>query len=134
MTDMSGAASREITGFEDLIAWQKARHLAKEIYTDTSKEAFSRDYGLKDQIRPAAVSVMPNVAEGFERGGRSDFHQFLVVAKSSCAEAKSQLHVAADVGYLSEAEFNRLGSATDEVSRITGGLRASAGRQRNSRK
>lgn len=134
MTDTTSTASRKITRFEDLIAWQKARHLAKEIYLVTSKDAFSRDFGLKDQIRRAAVSVMSNMAEGFERGGRSEFHQFLVVAKSSCAEVKSQLYVAADVGYLSETEFSRLGSLTDEVSRITGGLRASVGKQRNSRK
>jgi len=134
MTDTTSAAGRKITRFEDLIAWQKARHLAKEIYLVTSKDAFSRDFGLKDQIRRAAVSVMSNMAEGFERGGRSEFHQFLVVAKSSCAEVKSQLYVAADVGYLSEAEFSRLGNLTDEVSRITGGLRSSVSKQRNSRK
>ncbi len=134
MTDTTSAASRRITKFEDLIAGQKARHLAKEIYLVTSKDAFSRDFGLKDQVRRAAVSVMSNIAEGFERSGRSEFHQFLFVAKGSCAEVKSQLYVATDVGYLSEAEFSRLGTLTDEVSRITGGLRASVGKQRNTRK
>lgn len=134
MTDTSSSDNSKIKKFEDLIAWQKARHLAREIYLVTSKEAFSRDYGLKDQIRRAAVSVMSNMAEGFERSGRSEFHQFLVVAKGSCAEVKSQLYVAADVGYLSEVEFIRLGSLTDEVSRITGGLRVSVGKQRDSRK
>jgi len=132
MTATTSAASRKITRFEDLIAWQKARVLAKEIYAVTAKEAFSRDFGLKDQIRRAAVSVMSNMAEGFERNGRSQFHHFLVIAKSSCAEVKSQLYVAADVGYLSEAEFTRLGRMADEVSRITGGLKASVGKQRHS--
>lgn len=77
--------------FEDLIAWQKARTLTGLVYEITNDGAFARDYGLRDQIRRAAVSVMSNVAEGFARGGRAEFHQFLVVAKGSCSELRSQL-------------------------------------------
>ncbi len=88
----------EIDKFEDLIAWQKARELTKIIYAVTKQGEFSRDFGLRDQIRRSAVSIMSNVAEGFERGGRSEFHQFLVIAKGSCAELRSQLYTALDAG------------------------------------
>ena len=66
--------------FEDLIAWQKARELTKRIYAVTRQADFAKDFGLKDQIQRAAVSIMSNIAEGFERGGRAEFHQFLSVA------------------------------------------------------
>ena len=74
-----------VSRFEELIAWQKARGLANAIYLLTSQGSFSRDFGLRDQVQRAAVSVMSNIAEGFERGGSAEFHQFLVVAKASCA-------------------------------------------------
>jgi four helix bundle protein len=121
--DIQTSGRRKITRFEDLIAWQKARRLTAEIYHVTSKHEFARDFGLRDQIRRAAVSVMSNLAEGFERSGRSEFHQFLVITKGSCAEVKSQLYVAGDVGYLSHEEFALLANLTDEVSRITGALK-----------
>ena len=79
--------------FEDLIAWQKARELTRNIYQVTTQGNFSRDFWLRDQIRRASVSIMSNIAEGFERAGRSEFHQFLVIAKGSCAELRSQLYV-----------------------------------------
>ncbi len=79
---MSGSIER----FEDLIAWQKARVLTRQIYQLTSEVPFSRDFGLKDQIRRAAISIMSNIAEGFERNRPAEFHQFLSVAKASCAE------------------------------------------------
>lgn len=120
--------------FEDLIAWQKARILTKEIYAITRADEFARDYGLVNQIRRASVSIMSNIAEGFERGGRNEFHQFLVIAKASCAEVRSQLFIAYDVGYLSELDFNRLMNLAREVSRIIGGLRASVDRQRKNQK
>jgi len=71
---------KKIRRFEDLIAWQKARELTKRIYSLTRQGNFERDSGLRDQIRRAAVSVMSNLAEGFDRGGRAEFHQFLVIA------------------------------------------------------
>ena len=70
-----------IQKFEDLIAWQKARQLTKAIYQLTSTNRFSKDFGLRDQIRRAAVSTMSNIAEGFERAGKAEFHQFLVSLK-----------------------------------------------------
>ena len=114
----------KIERFEDLIAWQKARVLVREIYKITLAPGFSRDFSLVDQIRRASTSILSNIAEGFERGRRTEFHQFLVVAKGSCAEVRSQLYVAFDVGYLGQKEFNRLFDAATELGRIIGGLRA----------
>jgi four helix bundle protein len=110
--------------FEDLIAWQKARDLTREIYHVSAEGTFARDFGLKDQIQRAAVSIMSNLAEGFERAGRSEFHQFVVIAKGSCAEVRSQLYVALDAGHISNEQFSQLNARASEVSRILGGLRA----------
>jgi four helix bundle protein len=118
--------------FEDLIAWQKARLLAREIYQVAQIGKFSRDYGLTTQITKAAVSIMSNIAEGFERGKRGEFEHFLSIAKGSCAEVRSQLYVALDVGYLQEDRFNALLHQAEEVGKIIGGLRASVARQRRS--
>ena len=120
-----------IEKFEELIAWQKARLLTAEIYDITSHDRFAKDYGLKDQIRRAAVSVMSNLAEGFERGRPSEFHQFLSVSKASCAELRSQLYVALDAHYLNQADFDGLMVKALEVAHIVGGLRAAVERKRN---
>jgi len=82
--------------FEDIEAWQKARQLTKRIYEITKKGALAKDYGLKDQIRRASVSIMSNIAEGFERGGNKEFIQFLSTAKGSSGEVRSQLYVIVD--------------------------------------
>lgn len=123
--------TQKVERFEDLIAWQKARQLASDIYRITSHGEFAKDFGLRDQIRRAAVSVMSNIAEGFDRGSRSEFHQFLVIAKASCAEVRSQLYVAQDVGYINQENFNTANSNASELSRIIGGLRAAVQRQRD---
>jgi len=117
--------SEQIRNFEQLIAWQKARELTRKIYMLTGTDRFARDFGLRDQIQRAAVSVMSNIAEGFERAGKSEFHQFLVVAKASCAEVRSQLYVALDTGYISNDQFESARAQAEEVGRIIGGLRAS---------
>jgi len=122
--------AKKIEKFEDLIAWQKARKLTSEIYRVTAKEPFVRDFGLKDQIRRAAVSSMSNLAEGFERGRATEFHQFLSIAKGSCAELRTQLYVALDVGYLSPSVFEVLMIQATEVGQILGGLRLSVERRR----
>jgi four helix bundle protein len=116
--------------FEDLVAWQKARELTKAIYSVTRKESFARDFGLSGQIQRAAVSIMSNIAEGFERSNPAEFHHFVVIAKASCAEVHSQLYVALDIGYLSQAEFETLFNQAQEIARVIGGLRASLDRQR----
>jgi four helix bundle protein len=125
--------SGRIEKFEDFIAWQKARKLTAAIYKATDQGKFSRDYGLRDQIRRAAVSVMSNIAEGFERGRSSEFHHFISIAKASCAEVRSQLYVALDVGYLDRESFDVLHEQAIEVGRIIGGLRASVERKRDER-
>ena len=114
--------------FEDLIAWQKARLLTKAIYAETKQGLFARDFGLRDQIRRAVVSIMANVAEGFEKGTSAEFHNFLRIAKGSCAEVRSQLYVAYDAEYLSEEKFAQLLAQAEEVARVLGGLRAAVER------
>jgi four helix bundle protein len=122
---------KKIKHFEELIAWQKARELTRQIYLTTNRGPFSKDFGLRDQIRKASVSIMSNLAEGFERGGRAEFHQFVVIAKGSCAEVRSQLYVACDAEYVTEEQFEVLMNLGIELSRIIGGLRASLRRQRD---
>jgi four helix bundle protein len=95
----------KVAKFEELIAWQKARELTLKIYQISRKGEFGKDYRLSGQIQGAAVSIMSNVAEGFERGGLGEFHQFLFTAKGSCAELRSQLYVALDIGYIDTETF-----------------------------
>ena len=116
--------------FEDLLAWQKARELTRAIYEQTRHQPFSSDRGLTSQMQRAAVSVMSNIAEGCDRGSDADFYRFLVIAKASCAELRSQLYVAYDVGYLDEPCFAKLKEQAVEVSRIIGGLAARVAKDR----
>ena len=111
-----------IDKFEDLISWQKARLLARRVYRATKTGAFSKDFGLREQIRRAAVSVLSNIAEGFERGGDKEFQQFLSHAKGSCAEVRAQLYVAYDAGYIAMADFEELRTLTIEISRLISGM------------
>ena len=122
---------KKIERFEDLIAWQKARELTRGVYQVTREGSFARDFGLSGQIQRASVSIMSNIAEGFERGGRGEFHQFLSTAKASCAEVRSQLYVALDIDYLDQSKFNKFLSQAEEVGRIVGGLRASMKRKKD---
>ncbi|MFB0516697.1 MAG: four helix bundle protein [Candidatus Neomarinimicrobiota bacterium] len=107
---------------EEIDAWQKARELAKAIYAVTRKGTFSKDFGLRDQIQRASVSVMSNVAEGYERDGTKEFIQFLSIAKGSAGEVKSHLYVARDQGYLNKDEFVALAELTDETRRLIAGF------------
>jgi len=122
-----------IDKFEDLIAWQKARELTREVYQISQQGAFAKDFGLSGQIQRASVSIMSNIAEGFERGGRGEFHQFLSVAKSSCAEVRSLLYVALDIKYINKTQFRKIMDKAEEVGRIVGGLRASVDKQRKAK-
>ena len=92
----------QIKNFEELEIWKTARHLTQEVYMISKASPFSKDYGLRDQIRRAAVSIMSNIAEGFERGGNQEFIQFLYIAKGSCGEIRSQLYVALDQKYVDQ--------------------------------
>ena len=111
-----------ITRFEDLEAWKIARELTRDIYRVSSNGPFAKDFGLRDQIRRASVSIMSNVAEGFERDGNKEFCNFLAIAKGSAGEVKSQLYVAFDQQYISEAEFKMLYDRATENGRVTAGL------------
>ena len=124
--------TESIRRFEDLIAWQKARLLTREVYRLTTESPFSRDFALKDQIRRATISIMSNIAEGFERHRPSEFHQFLSIAKASCAELRSQLYIALDASYLDQERFGNLLELATEVGKVIGGLRASVEKRRDS--
>lgn len=108
--------------FEEIECWKKARELTRQVYKITNGPAFSRDFGLKDQIRKASVSVMSNIAEGYDRSGTSEFIQFLSTAKASAAEVRSQLYVASDQGYLSEKDFSEIQLLAKETADMAGGL------------
>ena len=97
--------------------WQEARELNKIVYSASKQRAFYRDIGLREQIRRAAVSVMSNIAEGFERGSRKEFVQFLNIAKGSSGEVRLQLYVALDQEYLTAKEFESLREAAILLSR-----------------
>ncbi len=108
--------------FEDLIAWRKARALAREIYQLTRDGAFAKDFGLARQIQRASVSIMSNIAEGFERGSSKDFRHFLVVAKASAAEVRSLLYVALDLGYVDDEAHTELSGQATTISRQLAGF------------
>jgi four helix bundle protein len=103
--------------FESLRVWHDARRLTAHIYLITRDGTFGHDYGLRDQIRRAAVSVMSNIAEGHERGGTKEFLRFLSIAKGSCGEVRSQLYAAEDVGYIEAPLAAELRGRAAELSR-----------------
>lgn len=114
-----------IQKFEDLICWQKARELTRFVYdmttyrnSEIASQNFSRDRGLVDQIRRAAVSVMSNVAEGFDRGTKQEFINYLFIAKGSCGEVRTQLYISLDAGYIDISTFRYGLKLTDECSRL----------------
>ena len=106
-----------ITRFEDIEAWKTARQLTNLIYELTAQDKFSRDFGLKDQIRRAAVSVMSNIAEGFESQTQAQIIRYLGVAKASSGEVRSQLYAALDTNYLTKEQFDIAFDLVDKASR-----------------
>jgi four helix bundle protein len=108
--------------FEDIDAWQKARKLTKGIYSISNQGAFSKDFGLREQIRKSSVSIMSNIAEGFERDGRKEFIQFLAIAKGSAGEVRSQLYVALDQDYIDNSVFEHHYNLAEKTSRMIAGL------------
>ena len=111
-----------IERFEDLEAWKRARSLTKLIYKISSEGDFSRDFALRDQIRRAAISIVSNIAEGFERDGDREFVQYLFVAKGSCGEVRAQLYLSLDCGYIGSEDFQQLSTRAVELNRIISGL------------
>ena len=111
-----------ITRFEDIEAWQKARELTSAIYAISSRGPFGRDFGLRDQIQRAAVSVMANITEGFERGGDVEFRRYLIMAKGSAGEVKNHLYVALDIGLITRPDFDALYQTATEAQNLIGGF------------
>ncbi len=112
----------KIERFEDIDAWRKARELTKAIYEVTAQGKIGAEFSLKDQIRRASVSIMANIAEGFERDGNKEFRQFLTTAKGSVGEVKSLLYVALDAELASSEQFDRLMALADDTSRLLAGF------------
>jgi len=112
----------KIKKFEELESWKKARELTNAVYEATAAGRFTRDFGLKDQIRRASISILSNIAEGFERGGDKEFLQFLAVAKGSCGEVRAQLYIAVDQGYLPQDLFEDLSKNAAEIGRLISGM------------
>ncbi len=117
--------------FEDLWIWQQARSLVKEIYEDLSKGPGSRDYGFRDQIQKAGISIMNNIAEGFERKSDVEFARFLDIAKGSCGEVRSMYYAAEDLGYVKpDIAVTR----RNKAKQIAGGIASLSGHLRANRK
>ena len=108
--------------FEEIDCWGKARQLTKQVYEISGNAPFVNDFALRDQIRRAGVSVMSNIAEGFDRSGTREFIQFLATAKGSASEVRCQLYVALDQRYITQAKFAELNLLAVETGRMIGGL------------
>ncbi len=114
---LRGLAMGTISRFEEIKAWQTARELTRQIYQLSALGVFSRDFGLRDQIRRAAISVMSNIAEGFESQTQALFIKYLGIAKASAGEVRSQLYIASDLGYLSPEDLKNTICLAEKVSR-----------------
>jgi four helix bundle protein len=113
----------KLNSFEEIIAWQKARELDAEIYRITIDNIlFSKDFGLRDQMRRASVSISSNIAEGFERETTKEFVRFLYISKASAGEFRSQLYLALDLNYLSLDEFDSLSLKINDISKLLSGF------------
>ena len=111
-----------IKSFEDIEAWKKARQLSNDIYKLTLEGSFAKDFSLRDQINRSSGSVMDNIAEGFERGSKNEFVQFLSYSKGSAAETRSQLYRAFDRNHITEMGFHQLIEDTQEISKMISGF------------
>lgn len=109
----------KINGFEDILAWQKSKDLSVITYKQFQ---ICKDFSFRDQIQRAAVSVMNNIAEGYERNGNKEFRHFLYIAKGSSAEVRSMLILSLELRYISEKDFKTLYDLTIEISRMLSGL------------
>jgi four helix bundle protein len=112
----------KIERFEDIEAWKVAREMAKQVYGVTRSGEFARDFGLRDQVQRAAVSVMANIAEGFDSGSNNDFIRFLGYALRSATELQSHLYVALDDCYIDQAQFDTLFALTTKCKNLVSGF------------
>ena len=111
-----------IKRFEDLDVWKKSRILINVIYSVTRSPKFGRDLLLSNHIRKTSVSILSNIAEGFERDGNKEFINFLSIAKGSCGELRSQLYIAYDQEYINEDQFKEMTNLAEEISKSIKGL------------
>ena len=111
-----------IKRFEDIESWKKGRELVKNIYTITRRTPFVKDFGLSDQIRRASISIISNIAEGFERNSKNAFLNYLSIAKASAGEIRAQLYAALDQEYITAEEFKQLSGMASDVGKLIGGL------------
>jgi len=114
-----------IQRFEDIQAWQESRTLIKMIYSLTNKDLFSKDYGMRDQIRRASVSTMTNIAEGFDCESKVEFARFLGIARRSAVEVQSILYAALDTGYINQGEFDLYYEQARKAKALIGGFKRS---------
>jgi four helix bundle protein len=111
-----------IQSFEDIEAWQKARELTQAEYSCSNTGLFAKDFGLRDQIRRAAVSIMSNIAEGFDRSGSAEFFHFFAIAKGSAGEVEAQLYVALDQEYITKEEVTSLHNLAVSTKKLIAGF------------
>ena len=121
-------AKPKIKRFEDLIVWQKALCLSRKIYQRTNEGAFAKDWGLRDQVRRASVSILSNIAEGFGRYSTPEFRKYLAIANGSSYEVRAQCHLARELGYLSKDEAERFIGLSVEISKMIRALRRKTGK------
>ncbi len=114
-----------IKKFEEIMAWQEARKMVQAVYQITEMGAFSKDFGLRDQIRRAAVSVMTNIAEGFDNESKTEFARFLGYSRRSAVETQSLLYTAMDVHYIDQLVFDAIYQQADKTKALIGGLKKS---------
>lgn len=112
----------KINKFEDLGIWKLSLKITKEIYDLTSKKEFSRDFGLRDQIRRAIISVSSNIVEGFEKSNNNEFIRFLKISKGSVGEVRNQLRIALVVGYIAKDEFEKTNKDLEDLAGQVGGF------------
>lgn len=108
--------------FEDFPIWKLSLRVVKEIYDLTSNKYFVRDFGFRDQLRRASISINSNIVEGFEKNNNNEFIRFLKIAKGSSGEARSQMYIAKEIEYVTEAEFIKISGLLEELSKQIGGF------------
>ncbi|MBP6045093.1 MAG: four helix bundle protein [Microgenomates group bacterium] len=112
----------KITRFEDFPIWKESIKVVKEVYKLTSNKYFSKDFGLRDQLRRASVSINSNIVEGFEKNNNNEFIRYLKIAKGSSGEVRSQMYISREIDYVTEEEFVKISNLLDNLSRQIGGF------------
>jgi four helix bundle protein len=112
----------KISKFEDFEIWKDSMEITKSIYRLTNNGEFSKDFGLRDQIRKSTISISANIVEGFEKNNNNEFIRFLKIAKGSVGETRNHLYIALGIGYIDEEEFNGLNNQLMSVAKQLSGF------------